>query len=470
MTTYAILCGLSVCFQLAAMFVALRLIVVVRERIIGVLIFITGFLMAVRRFLLLHRLAEGVKITDDFTEFLGLLISVLFFFGVLYIAKLFRSLRETDASRQESEKRYRTLADASFEGIIVSYQGIIIDANQRAGDLLGHELSDIVGQDILTLIAPEDREFVRNSLRSRRAEPFEHGLIRKDASLITVETRARIFEREEKVYTVTVMRDITDRKLAEHRLQERTRQLEFANRELESFTYSASHDLRAPLRAIDGYSRMLLRKYGERLNEDAMNRLYSIRANTQKMGQLIEDLLSLAGATRKGMNTAVIDMKALAAEVWEEVREANQERELQVRITELPHGYGDRTLIKQVLVNLLSNAVKFTRDRKPAVIELGSSREGSERIYYIRDNGVGFDMKYHDKLFGSFQRLHQKDEYDGTGIGLAIVQRIVQRHGGRVWAEGEIDRGATFYFTLLKGNGTIRSSEKPPVIPSSSTT
>jgi signal transduction histidine kinase len=238
-------------------------------------------------------------------------------------------------------------------------------------------------------------------------------------------------------------------------LEERTRQLEDTIQELDGFSYSVSHDLKAPLRAVDGYARMILKKSGDKLDEDTVRMLDVIRSNTKLMGELIEDLLSFSRLSRKTVKVEKIDMGGLISDVWEEIRTANPDREMKVSITNILPGFGDPQLMRQVLANLLSNAVKFTRDRKPAVIEMSSCRRNGEVVYCLRDNGIGFDMRYHDKLFTVFERLNPEG-YDGTGVGLAIVQRIIQRHGGRVWAEGETDRGATFFFTLPARNETVQ--------------
>jgi len=230
--------------------------------------------------------------------------------------------------------------------------------------------------------------------------------------------------------------------------QQRTAELATANKELESFSYSVSHDLRAPLRAIDGYSRMLLKKYTEELGEEPVRLLNVIRSNTEKMGHLIEDLLSFSRLQKSSINSNVIGMGKLENEIWDDMQTENKERELDIRIGDIIPGYGDSFLIRQVLFNLLSNAVKFTKDREPGIIEISSYRKLDKIVYCIKDNGVGFSMEYYDKLFGVFQRLHNHEEYEGTGIGLAIVQQIVKRHAGNVWAEGEVDKGAIFYFSL----------------------
>ena len=239
-------------------------------------------------------------------------------------------------------------------------------------------------------------------------------------------------------------------------LDKLVKELEAANKELESFSYSVSHDLRAPLRAIDGYSRMFVKKYGSTLDEDAARMINVIRSNTEKMGLLIDDLLSFSKVLKIEMSTSTIDMEALAGEVWEDIQAVHPDREFEVRIAKLLPGAGDKHLIRQALFNIFSNAVKFTRKRKPAIIELNSHCESDKIVYCLKDNGVGFDMAYYHKLFVVFQRLHSQ-EYEGTGVGLAIVQRIINRHGGRVWAEGELDKGATFYFTLptLKNDSPV---------------
>ena len=260
---------------------------------------------------------------------------------------------------------------------------------------------------------------------------------------------------EKKFGRLWVHMDITSRKQAEDKLaqqamqlQERTARLEEINKELESFSYSVSHDLRAPLRAIDGFSRMILKNQGDKFDEETKTKFNVIRGNAQKMGQLIDDLLDLSRLGKKQMSATKINMAHLSDEVWQELQTINTDRVIKLTVKDMPDAYGDRTLIRQLYFNLLGNAIKFTKHCSTAKIEVGSYSEGKEDVYYIKDNGAGFDMAYYDKLFGVFQRLHNTEDYEGTGIGLAIVQRIIHRHGGRVWAEGEVDKGATFYFTL----------------------
>lgn len=229
---------------------------------------------------------------------------------------------------------------------------------------------------------------------------------------------------------------------------ERTAQLETANKDLEGFSYSVSHDLRAPLRAIDGFSLILLEDYHDKLDDEGKRLLAVVRDNTKKMGQLIDDILQFSRAGRAELAWVEVDMAALAQSVWHELAPLRDNRQFRFEVGALPGVCADRSALVQVMTNLLSNAIKFTKGIDTAVIEVGGSTNENETVYSIRDNGAGFDMQYVDKLFGVFQRLHGMDEFEGTGIGLAIVKRIVSKHGGRVWAEGRVNGGATFYFAL----------------------
>lgn len=231
-------------------------------------------------------------------------------------------------------------------------------------------------------------------------------------------------------------------------LTERTRNLEHANKELEEFSYSVAHDLRGPLRAIDGFSHLLLDEYRDKVDEEGRRLLSVVRENTARVAELIDDLLEFTGMAQRDLIQTTVDMTALAGEAFDKVSSAAAGRKIDFRLGNLPPTAGDRALLRQVWTNLISNAVKFTATRVDAVIEVGGEAKGPENVYRIQDNGVGFDMRFIGKLFGVFQRLHGMDEFEGTGIGLAIVKRIVERHGGRVWAESTAGEGATFYFTL----------------------
>ncbi|APV50411.1 hypothetical protein BWI17_12325 [Betaproteobacteria bacterium GR16-43] len=234
----------------------------------------------------------------------------------------------------------------------------------------------------------------------------------------------------------------------ERRVIERTAQLEAANKELEAFSYSVSHDLRAPLRAVDGFSQAVLEEFGALLPAEGQAYLERIRKNARRMGTLVDDLLTFARLGRQSLRKESVDMNVLVRSVLEEHSLAQEGRDIEIRIGELPLCSGDPAVLKQVWQNLLSNALKYTRKRERAVVEIDSTKNGGVDVFLVRDNGAGFDMRYADKLFGVFQRMHVSDDFEGTGVGLAIVQRIVQRHGGRAWAEAIVDRGATFYFTL----------------------
>lgn len=232
------------------------------------------------------------------------------------------------------------------------------------------------------------------------------------------------------------------------RVQAINLKLEAANKELESFSYSVSHDLRAPLRALDGFSRALLEDCGRHLPEEGLRYIKIIRASAQRMGCLIDDLLSFSRLGRAPLNRRLIDTHGLVNEALSELGRPQDERPEELRIGPLPHCEADPALLKQVWINLLSNAFKYSHKRDLAVIEVGCKKEGGQNIYFVRDNGTGFDMRYAHKLFGVFQRLHRAEDYEGTGVGLAIVQKIIHRHGGKVWAEAAVDHGAAFYFTL----------------------
>ena len=248
--------------------------------------------------------------------------------------------------------------------------------------------------------------------------------------------------------TFGISRDITERKRAEAALQKAKLELEAANRELEAFSYSVSHDLRSPLRSIDGFSQALLEDYADKLPAEGQDHLNRVRAATQRMGQLIDDLLNLSKVTRAIMKSVPVDLSELAQGIAGELQRTQPERRVNFNIAPHLKAHGDPNLLQVALENLLNNAWKFTSKQEQAQIEFGSKNENDETIYFIRDTGAGFDMTYAGKLFGAFQRLHSMSEFSGTGIGLATVQRIINRHGGRIWAEGAVDQGATFFFTL----------------------
>lgn len=240
----------------------------------------------------------------------------------------------------------------------------------------------------------------------------------------------------------------------ERRVLDRTAQLEAVNKELEAFSYSVSHDLRTPLRAIDSFSRTLLERHSGGPDDDLSSSIDAIRAHTRNMGGLIDDLLAFSRLGRTPITRSEIDMKKLASDVFAQLSSVSSKRVPRFNLQPLPPAYGDPSMVRQVFVNLLSNATKYSKEDEAAMVEVGGYSRNGENVYYVKDNGVGFDMDHANKLFGVFQRLHTAEEFEGTGIGLAIVQRIIDRHGGRVWADGKVNEGAVFYFTLLRENET----------------
>jgi len=248
--------------------------------------------------------------------------------------------------------------------------------------------------------------------------------------------------------TLTLQQLRKDKATLERRVKERTVELETANKELEAFSYSVSHDLRAPLRHIEGYADLLAQNLSSTVSPEARRLLRIVIDSAQRMDELIEGLLRFSRLGRQALTRQPIDISSLVREVLAELNKDQGDHKVEIKVGNLPACVGDAPLVKQVFVNLLSNAFKFTRQKEPAIIEIGSEQREGERAYLIRDNGAGFDMTYADKLFGVFQRLHRDSEFEGTGVGLSIVQRIIERHGGRIWAEAEVDKGATFCFTL----------------------
>ena len=351
-------------------------------------------------------------------------------------------------AKEEWERTFNTIPDLIA---LLDREHRVVRVNQAMADRLGLAPDQCIGARCHEVVHGLSRppDFCPHALTCR--DGGEHVTEVHETVLggdFLVSTTPLCNDGGELIGSIHVARNITERKRMEEELREKSNHLEAANKELEAFTYSVTHDLRAPLRAIEGFSRMLIRNSGEKLDADGRRRLGMISDNVRKMGQLIDDLLAFSRLGRAAISPSHLDMGELASEVWDELCGINPGRCLELRRGPLPAVFGDRALIRQVLANLLSNAVKFTRTRAAAVIEIGGSRNGSEVRYYVKDNGTGFDMRFYDKLFTVFQRLHSEEEFEGTGVGLAIVQRIIHRHGGRVWAEGEVDRGASFYFCL----------------------
>jgi PAS domain S-box-containing protein len=367
---------------------------------------------------------------------------------------------------REVERTYRTLVEHSLQAYLVYQDGHAVFANPAFSEITGYGRDELLSRssDIsLTALHPDDRtRVVEHAVRYLSAEPVSPRLsariIRKDGAERWLDVFMSRIEYHGRPAMQIVYVDVTERHDLERGLQhlnaelegrvrERTAQLEAALHELETFSYSVSHDLRAPLRAIDGFSQALLEDYGGALDARGRGYLDRVRHGARRMGELIDDLLTLARVMRTELSRETVDLSALAREVIEELRRAQPNRSPTVTIDTGLLASGDPSLLRSLLSNLLGNAWKFSGTRQAACIEFGV-HAGQPPVYFVRDNGVGFDMTYADKLFGPFSRLHNPDEFEGTGIGLATVHRIVSRHGGRVWAESAPEQGATFYFTL----------------------
>lgn len=395
---------------------------------------------------------------------------------------------------RESEERYKSLHNASFGGIAIHDQGIILECNQGLSEMMGYSIDELrSGMDGLLLIEPNSRELVRENIRIGYEKPYEVMGIRKNGEIFPLQLEARNIPYKGKMLRSVEFRDISAQKRAEEKIKEnqaqlksllvetehsrqallnlledqkeaeaqirllnveleervrdRTAQLESSNKELEAFSYSVSHDLRAPLRGIDGWSLALFEDYQDQLDEKGREFISRIRIETERMGHLIEDLLRLSRITRMEMEPVEVDLSELSKKITERLAE-NYTKRVKVVIQKDLTVLGDPQLLDILLENLLSNAFKFSSKVEKPRIEFGIKMISGQSVYFIRDNGAGFDMEYAKNLFGAFQRLHKQTDYPGTGIGLAIVQRIVNRHGGKIWPESKVNQGTTFYFTL----------------------
>lgn len=408
----------------------------------------------------------------------ALLIVILLssLFGSLVLSRLIESRTK---KLKQSEHKYQMLFDSAKDAIIIMDEVQIVDCNQFALEMFGCPREEIIGQPSYRFSPPqqpdgrESRQLWQEYLHRAVQEDnlfFEWRHCRLDGVIFEAETNLNRLSLEGRDYLQAIIRDVTKRKQAEEeilklnaeleeRVRQRTAQLQVANKELESFSYSVSHDLRGPLRRVDGFSQALLNVCTDKLDETAQHYLARIRAGCQEMGDLIDTLLKLSRITRGDMTFEPIDLSAIATKIIETLRQADPTRRVNCIIQEGIIVKGDRRLLTAALENLLGNAWKFTGKRAEARIEFGTilqsqvpsphpELDGRTGVYFVKDNGAGFDMAYAEKLFGAFQRLHRQDEFEGFGIGLATVQRIVHRHGGLIWGLGRPEQGACFYFTL----------------------
>ena len=365
--------------------------------------------------------------------------------------------RQAEEEAHLSEKRYRLAMDAAHEGIWeIDLINKKVKCNKTFSDQFGNlPETGLPWQWWIERIHPEDAERTITGFTSALEGAItswsqEYRFLRPDGTYAHVLNRAYI-ERDRTGTATNVygaMLDITSLRQIEIELVKKTLQLEEANRELDSFGYTVAHDLREPLRALDGFSRMLIRDLKDKLDGSTQHTIDVIRAKVKRMDQLIEDVLTFSRLNRQAMTVTAFDMEQLTTEVWNELQESFQQPHAIIKISNVSRCHGDCNMIRQVLVNLLANALKFTQNREAAKIEVGGYETTAESVYFVKDNGAGFDMQYSDKLFKIFQRLHSEEEYKGTGVGLSFVKRIIERHGGRVWAESKLNEGATFYFTL----------------------
>jgi PAS domain S-box-containing protein len=378
---------------------------------------------------------------------------------------VFAVLRREVMERTRLEDQLGRFFDLSMDALcIAGTDGYFKRVNPAWTRVLGYSFEELTSRPYLEFIHPDDIASTRSAERTVAAggiESFDNRYRTKDGRYRWLNWNSQPDPRGKLIYAAA--RDVTESRAAGERLQvlnaeleARARALDEANRELEAFTYSISHDLRAPLRHIDGFGRILLEEHSAQLDSEAQRCLEVVRQATRRMGEMVDDLLNLSRTARQPLSIQVTRLNPMVEEVVAELDGARQGRRIEFRVGALPTVVCDPGLVKQVFANLISNAVKYTRGREVAVIEVGQQADRDQNAVYVRDNGVGFEMKYADKLFGVFQRLHRSEDFEGTGVGLATVQRIVHRHGGRIWAEAKLDEGATFYFTLGEGGGSTR--------------
>lgn len=384
----------------------------------------------------------------------------------------FRKIRGTTELLRKSETRFTSIFNHHLEAVGISRlsDGVFVDVNEAFARLYGYTRGEIIGRssDQLQLWNSSGQVGIITELKEKKSLVFEMRVCRKDGEERDLMASLQLIELDGEPCILGTLIDITERKQAEEdirklnaeleqlnasleiKVKERTALLEAANKELEAFSYSVSHDLRSPLRHINGYVDLLNQRYRAGLDDKARHYLDSVSEASKQMGTLIDDLLKFSRAGRKELSSTELDFNTIILEVLEEMKPVLKERKINWDIQDLPKVNGDYSLMKLVWTNLIDNAVKYSRNQQEARISIVYKQEANDLIFCITDNGVGFDMKHAQKLFGVFQRLHSQDEFEGTGIGLANVQRIIYKHSGKVWAEAEPGKGARFYFSLPK--------------------
>ena len=383
----------------------------------------------------------------------------------LLLAAVVTERKRVETDLRESEQRFRTLFEQATDGMLLAdmeTQSFTL-ANRQIQRLLGYSEDEIQRLTVADIHPAADLPAVLEQFakQARGEITLAPGIPvrRKDGTVFYADINSAAIRLQQRDCLLGIFCDITDRKRAEEEIRqlnidleqrviERTVQLEASNKELEAFAYSVSHDLRAPLRAVDGFSRILLEDYGDQLDEEGRRLLNIVRINTKYMDQLIIDLLELSRTTRTEMQLSHIDMTTMANSIYREIVSPEMLKMFSFSVSPLPDAEGDPTLMRLVWSNLLSNAVKYTTPKEERKIEVGGYTDPRRNIYFVKDSGIGFNPDYTHKLFAVFQRLHKAEDFEGTGIGLAIVQRIIHRHGGQVWAEGKVGEGATFWFSI----------------------
>ncbi|MFP4681032.1 MAG: PAS domain S-box protein [Chitinispirillaceae bacterium] len=354
---------------------------------------------------------------------------------------------------RENALYYRNLFENSNDaiGLIDCRTWKLVKINSKFDSLSGYSPQELIGFELKTTVSQRSSKRVEkfcSRVLKEKTGRMEMELLHKEGGRIPVDVNASLVEIDDKPFAVAVIRDISQRKKAEQQLRSRAEELAAMNRELESFSYSVSHDLRAPLRAITGFSSFLEEDYNDKLDETGRGYLKKVRENVHKMGALIDDLLSLSRVSRFELIRQEIDLGKMISSVVDELRQAEPDRVVELQIHKRLKTSGDARMLQIAVSNLVGNAWKFTRKVEKPRIEAGTVRIKGRKVFFLKDNGAGFDMKYNEKLFAPFQRLHADSDFSGTGIGLAIVERIVHRHGGRIWAESQEGKGATFYFSV----------------------